>query len=81
MMLKKELTFALDYALNKGFQIHPNAFEFLENVDAKKLEKIINQPVTSFSYPFGEHIDIDKNLPKIIKKNGGVAATMRFTAG
>ncbi len=44
-MLKKELTFALDYALNKGFQIHPDAFEFLENVDSKKLEKIIKDIV------------------------------------
>lgn len=40
-MLKKELTFALNYALNKGFQIHPDAFKILENVDVKKLEKII----------------------------------------
>lgn len=44
-MLKKELTFALNYALNKGFQIHPDAFEFLENVDVKKLEKIIREIV------------------------------------
>ena len=44
-MLKKELTYALNYALNKGFQIHPNAFEFLENVDVKKLEKIIKEIV------------------------------------
>ena len=44
-MLKKELTLALNYALNKGFQIHPNAFEFLENVDVKKLEKIIKEIV------------------------------------
>jgi DNA polymerase II small subunit len=44
-MLKKELTFALNYALNKGFQIHPNAFEILENVDVKKLEKIIKEIV------------------------------------
>jgi len=44
-MLKKELTFVLDYALKKGFQIHPDAFEFLENVDAKKLEKIIKEIV------------------------------------
>jgi len=44
-MLKKELTFALNYALNKGFQIHPNAFEFLENIDVKKLEKIIKEIV------------------------------------
>jgi DNA polymerase II small subunit len=44
-MMKKELTFALNYALNKGFQIHPNAFKFLENIDAKKLEKIIKEIV------------------------------------
>ena len=44
-MLKKELTFALNYALNKGFQIHPNAFRILENVDVKKLEKIIREIV------------------------------------
>ncbi len=44
-MLKKELTFALNYALNKGFQIHPNAFKILENVDVKKLEKIIKEIV------------------------------------
>jgi len=44
-MLKKELTFALNYALNKGFQIHPKAFEILENVDVKKLKKIIKEIV------------------------------------
>ncbi len=44
-MLKKELTIVLNYALKKGFQIHPDAFEFLENVDVKKLEKIIKEIV------------------------------------
>ncbi|MSV26431.1 MAG: DNA-directed DNA polymerase II small subunit [Nitrosarchaeum sp.] len=47
--MKKELTVALNYALNyalsKGFQIHPDAFKFLENVDVKKLEKIIKEIV------------------------------------
>ncbi|ABX11902.1 DNA-directed DNA polymerase II small subunit [Nitrosopumilus maritimus] len=43
--MKKELSFALNYALNKGFQIHPNAFKILENVDVKKLEKIIKEIV------------------------------------
>ena len=42
-MLKKELTFALNYALNKGFQIHPDAFKILENIDVKRLEKIIRE--------------------------------------
>ena len=45
MILKKELTFVLNYALNKGFQIHPNAFEILENIDVKKLEKIVKEIV------------------------------------
>ena len=43
--MKKEVTFALNYALNKGFQIHPDAFKILENVDVKKLEKIIKEIV------------------------------------
>jgi DNA polymerase II small subunit len=41
--MKKEVTFALNYALNKGFQIHPDAFKILESVDAQKLEKIIKE--------------------------------------
>jgi len=41
--MKKELTFVLNYALNKGFQIHPDAFKILENVDIRKLEKIIKK--------------------------------------
>jgi DNA polymerase II small subunit len=44
-MMKKELTIALNYALNKGFQIHPDAFKFLENIDVRKLEKIIKEIV------------------------------------
>ena len=43
--MNKELSFALNYALNKGFQIHPDAFKILENVDVKKLEKIIKEIV------------------------------------
>ena len=43
--MKKELSFALNYALNKGFQIHPDAFKILENLDVKKLEKIIKEIV------------------------------------
>ena len=43
--MKKELTYALNYALNKGFQIHPDAFKILENVDVRKLEKIIKEIV------------------------------------
>jgi len=42
--MKKELSFALNYALNKGFQIHPDAFKILDDItDVKKLEKIIKE--------------------------------------
>ena len=43
--MKKELSLALNYALNKGFQIHPDAFKILENVDVRKLERIIKEIV------------------------------------
>ena len=41
----KDVSSALDFALNKGFQIHPNALRILEQVDVKELEKIIKQVV------------------------------------
>ena len=44
--MKKELSFVLNYALNKGFQIHPNAFKILDEItDVKQLEKIIKEIV------------------------------------
>src|SRR3989338_6189146 len=44
-MMKKDVVFALNYALNKGFQIHPNAFEILEKVEIRDLEKVIRDIV------------------------------------
>lgn len=43
--MKKEITFALNYALNKGFQVHPDAFRILESIDTKQLEHIIKEIV------------------------------------
>ncbi|MEK6944831.1 MAG: DNA polymerase II small subunit, partial [Thermoproteota archaeon] len=43
--MKKDVVFALNYALNKGFQIHPNAFEILEKVEIRDLEKVIRDIV------------------------------------
>lgn len=40
-MLNKEVTLALNYALNKGFQVHPNALKILENIDSRDLKRII----------------------------------------
>ena len=39
--MNKEVTLALNYALNKGFQIHPNALKILQDVDSKELQRII----------------------------------------
>ena len=36
---------ALNYALSKGFQIHPDAFKILEKIDSKELETIIKHVV------------------------------------
>lgn len=44
-MMKKDVVFALNYALNKGFQIHPNAFEILEKIEIRDLEKVIRDIV------------------------------------
>ena len=43
--MKKEISLALNYALNKGFQIHPDALKFLENVDSHELQRIIKEIV------------------------------------
>ena len=43
--MNKEASFALNYALNRGFQIHPDAFEILEKIDAGELERIIKDLV------------------------------------
>jgi len=43
--LKKDVTFALNYAINKGFQIHPGAYEILERVNVEDLEKVIKNIV------------------------------------
>ena len=44
-MLNKEINIALNYALNKGFQIHPNALKILENLESKDLRRIIKEIV------------------------------------
>ncbi len=43
--MKKDVSYALDYALNKGFQIHPNALKILEDVDVKELKRVIKELV------------------------------------
>jgi len=45
LILKKDVSYALNYALNKGFQIHPNALKILEDIDAKELKRIIKEIV------------------------------------
>ncbi len=43
--MKEDVSSVLNYALNKGFQIHPDAFKILERIDARELERIIKQVV------------------------------------
>ena len=41
--MNEGVTFAVNYALNKGFQIHPDALKILENVNVKELKHIIKE--------------------------------------
>jgi DNA polymerase II small subunit len=43
--LKKDVTLALNYALTKGFQIHPDALKILEDIDSMQLQHIIKEIV------------------------------------
>ena len=43
--MNKEIASVVSYALNKGFQIHPDAFKILENVRREDLEKVIREIV------------------------------------
>lgn len=43
--MKKNVTHVLDYALNKGFQIHPDALKILEDLDVNDLKNVIKQIV------------------------------------
>ena len=41
----EEISSAVSYALNKGFQIHPDALEILHKIDVKELGQIIKDVV------------------------------------
>ena len=43
--MNKDAASALNYALSRGFQIHPDAFKILEKIDSNELERIIKQVV------------------------------------
>ena len=43
--MDEEISSAVSYALNKGFQIHPNALEILHKIDVKELAQIIKDVV------------------------------------
>ena len=38
--MDKEISLAVSYALNKGFQIHPNALEILHKIDVRELGRL-----------------------------------------
>ena len=43
--MDKEISSAVSYALNKGFQIHPDALEILHKIDVSELSQIIKDVV------------------------------------
>ncbi len=43
--MDKEISSAVSYALNRGFQIHPDALEILHKIDVKELAQIIKDVV------------------------------------
>ncbi|MGQ0638045.1 MAG: DNA-directed DNA polymerase II small subunit [Nitrososphaerota archaeon] len=43
--MNEDAASALNYALSRGFQIHPDAYKILEKIDSKELERIIKQVV------------------------------------
>ncbi len=43
--MDEEISSAVSYALNKGFQIHPDALEILHKIDVKELDQIIKDIV------------------------------------
>ena len=43
--MDEEISSAASYALNKGFQIHPDALEILHRIDVKELSQIIKDVV------------------------------------
>ena len=43
--MDKEISLAVSYALNKGFQIHPDALEILHKIDVRELGQIIKDLV------------------------------------
>jgi DNA polymerase II small subunit len=45
MFMINDVGAALNFVINKGFQIHPDALRILEQIDVKELERIIKQIV------------------------------------
>ncbi len=77
--MKKELSFALNYALNKGFQIHPDAFKILEDLDVDKLEKIIKEIVREKSREKLFQIDQDDLETYLgIKEDSTIQSTVKI---
>lgn len=71
--MNRDVSFALNYALSRGFQIHPDAYRILERIDAGELEKIIKSLVRAKSGQRPRHIsrdDLEEHLG--IKDDGAL---------
>ena len=57
--MNKEVSLALNYALNKGFQIHPDALKILEEINSAELQNIIKNLVKEKTRQKLYHINQD----------------------
>lgn len=57
--MKKDVQQALDYAIKKGFQIHPEVVGLLDEVEARNLDKIIRDVVREKAVNRDYHIGLD----------------------
>ena len=59
MLMKKDVRQALDYAIKKGFQIHPGVVGLLQEVETQDMAKIIKDVVREKAVERDYHIGLD----------------------
>ena len=59
MVMKKDVRQALDYAMKKGFQIHPGVVRLLQEVETQDMDKIIRDVVREKAVSRDYHIGLD----------------------
>lgn len=57
--MKKDIMQALDYAIKKGFQIHPDVVGLLQEIEARELDKVIKDIVKEKAVSRDYHIGLN----------------------